>query len=484
MPASVVEYFQENNGYKCGYCKKENSRFSNGMWGHILTPLDYQDLIDRGWRRSGQYCYKPINDKSCCPMYTIRCAALHFKPSKSQKKILRKFKNYIENDNKPKTDSLRVPHEDVASSIPINDTGIPERNLVQNNELNDLLKQSARKKEHCNNTQDKRTANTKEAQEKSEMKDDNAQDGTNEISSAELHGKGQMKGKLFRRERWKARQVEKGMAVEPKPQSQEKSLEDWLDYADGVHTFEVRLVPADPEDEDFIATFSESLAVYQKYQVAIHRDPLEKCSASQFKRFLCKNPLSWDEPYGAFHRHFLVDGKIVAVGVVDILPSCVSSVYLFYDPDYSFLSLGTYTSLNEIAFVRQLQSVRSTLQFYYMGFYIHSCQKMRYKGQFSPSYLCCPETYKWQPIESCRPLLDVSPYSRLDPDPASFDANALSTVNDVKVLFCKQLRQTMVWKDYAAVTEREEEEVEVKEYGALVGEVLAKRMLLFRPGKS
>ena len=221
-------------------------------------------------------------------MYTIRCAALHFKPSKSQKKILRKFKNYIENDNKPKTDSLRVPHEDVASSIPINDTGIPERNLVQNNELNDLLKQSARKKEHCNNTPDKRTAKTKEAQEKSEMKDENAQDGTKEISSAELHGKGQMKGKLYRRERWKARQVEKGMAVEPKPQSQEKSLEDWLDYADGVHTFEVRLVPADPEDEDFIATFSESLAVYQKYQVAIHRDPLEKCSASQFKRFLCK----------------------------------------------------------------------------------------------------------------------------------------------------------------------------------------------------
>ena len=44
--------------------------------------------------------------------------------------------------------------------------------------------------------------------------------------------------------------------------------------------------------------------------------------------------------------------------------------------------------------------------------------------------------------------------------------------------------QTMAWKDYAAVTEREEEEVEVKEYGALVGEVLAKRMLLFRPGKS
>jgi len=69
---------------------------------------------------------------------------------------------------------------------------------------------------------------------------------------------------------------------------------------------------------------------------------------------------------------------------------------------------------------------------------------------------------------------------------------------DVKFLSCENtshlsgpnselliyLRQTMTWKDYAAVTEREEEEVEVKEYGALVGKVLANRMLLFRSSSS
>lgn len=38
-------------------------------------------------------------------------------------------------------------------------------------------------------------------------------------------------------------------------------------------------------------------------------------------------------------------GKLIAVGVIDILPRCVSSVYLFYDPDYSFLSLGVYSAL-------------------------------------------------------------------------------------------------------------------------------------------
>ena len=43
------------------------------MWAHKLTVQDYQNLIDRGWRRSGSYCYKPMMDQTCCPAYTIRC---------------------------------------------------------------------------------------------------------------------------------------------------------------------------------------------------------------------------------------------------------------------------------------------------------------------------------------------------------------------------------------------------------------------------
>lgn len=44
----------------------------SGMWAEQLTVYDYQDLIDRGWRRSGKYCYKPIINETCCPQYTIR----------------------------------------------------------------------------------------------------------------------------------------------------------------------------------------------------------------------------------------------------------------------------------------------------------------------------------------------------------------------------------------------------------------------------
>lgn len=49
--------------------------------------------------------------------------------------------------------------------------------------------------------------------------------------------------------------------------------------------------------------------------------------------------------YGSFHQQYWLGDKLIAVGVIDILPRCVSSVYFFYDPEYTSLSLGTYSSL-------------------------------------------------------------------------------------------------------------------------------------------
>lgn len=51
------------------------------------------------------------------------------------------------------------------------------------------------------------------------------------------------------------------------------------------------------------------------------------------------------------------------------------------------------------------------LQYYYMGFYVHSCTKMRYKAQFRPSYLLCPLQYTWHDIYKCIQKLDNDKYS-------------------------------------------------------------------------
>ena len=63
--------------------------------------------------------------------------------------------------------------------------------------------------------------------------------------------------------------------------------------------------------------------------------------------------------------------------------------------------------------MRELSQKAPELKYYYMGFYIHSCPKMRYKGQYVPSFISCPESYTWVPIEKCRPKLDQSKYTRL-----------------------------------------------------------------------
>ena len=39
---SIVEYFAEHSGYKCGYCGNEDTNYSHGMWAHTLTTQDYQ----------------------------------------------------------------------------------------------------------------------------------------------------------------------------------------------------------------------------------------------------------------------------------------------------------------------------------------------------------------------------------------------------------------------------------------------------------
>jgi len=106
----------------------------------------------------------------------------------------------------------------------------------------------------------------------------------------------------------------------------------------------------------------------------------------------------------------LIDGKLVAVGVVDILPRCLSSKYMFWDPDLAFLSLGKYSALEEIKWVREAQKHCPTLQYYYLGYYIHSCPKMRYKAAYNPSELLCAVHYRWIPFQFAKPVLDTAAY--------------------------------------------------------------------------
>ena len=52
-----------------------------------------------------------------------------------------------------------------------------------------------------------------------------------------------------------------------------------------------------------------------------------------------------------YHR---IDGKLVAIGVLDICNRFMNSAYLLYDPDYKFLNLGVVSAIREMEYMRMI----------------------------------------------------------------------------------------------------------------------------------
>lgn len=161
-----------------------------------------------------------------------------------------------------------------------------------------------------------------------------------------------------------------------------------------AHRFEVILEPDNFTEEKY--------ALYANYQRSTHGETRSEYSKRGFKGFLCsgmkqsvrqENGIS--QSLGSYHQCYRLDGRLVAFGVLDLLPSSVSSVYLVYHEDFVDWNFGKISALREIE-----MALQGGYQYYYMGFYIHSCIKMRYKASFKPTYVLDPETYAWDLLDS------------------------------------------------------------------------------------
>ncbi|KAG7097086.1 hypothetical protein E1B28_004472 [Marasmius oreades] len=303
----------------CGYCSppgersiKRSSRHIAGLDALQLSCDVYQAMIDRGWRRSGTWCYKPNLKASCCPQYPIRLDASSFKPSRSQRKLINRWNRFVEHGK---------------------NTDKPAKNKGKGSTIFDFVDA--------------------------------------------IHGS-------------------------------EGVMDGW------EHRFEITL-----EESSYTI---EKYTLFEKYQKKIHHDD---STIPGFKRFLVDSPLLPDPipyfanpakhlptHYGSYHQLYRLDGKLIAMAVLDILPHCISSVYFMYDDDWEGFSLGKLSAIREISLARELFGAGAPgLKFLYLGYYIHTCQKMRYKGDYQPSFLCDPESHTWYPFEECATLLDANGYA-------------------------------------------------------------------------
>lgn len=161
-------------------------------------------------------------------------------------------------------------------------------------------------------------------------------------------------------------------------------------------TFHTKFGPAIYTDEKY--------ELFVKYQELIHND--YDHSKKGFKRFLCDAPFSkavimgteeeWEQlnnwktmktgekllRVGPVHESYYHNGKLIALAITDFLPSGISSVYFIWHPDYHKWSLGKLSALRELALLE-----KSNLDYYYLGYYIEDCKKMKYKANYGGELL-------------------------------------------------------------------------------------------------
>lgn len=163
-----------------------------------------------------------------------------------------------------------------------------------------------------------------------------------------------------------------------------------------AHSFIVALEPANFTEEKYL--------LYEKYQRLIHHESTSEISRSGFKRFLCTSPLpngtttnpgsTCPRLFGSYHQTYRLDDTLIAFSVLDLLPHAVSGVYFIYDAAYSKYSLGKLSAMREAAL-----ALEGGYEYYYMGFYIHDCVKMKYKGEYNPQFVLDPERYQWNVLD-------------------------------------------------------------------------------------
>lgn len=162
-----------------------------------------------------------------------------------------------------------------------------------------------------------------------------------------------------------------------------------------AHELKVTLEPDNFTDEKF--------AVFENYQRVVHGESPSSISQRGFKKFLCNSPVrrgthtdsdGKSRQVGSFHQCYRLDGKLVAVGVLDLLPEAVSAVYYMYHESIHKHQPGKLGALREIAL-----AMEGGYRYWWAGYYIHSCPKMRYKIDYHPQYVLDPETLTWDLLD-------------------------------------------------------------------------------------
>lgn len=138
----------------------------------------------------------------------------------------------------------------------------------------------------------------------------------------------------------------------------------------------------------------EAFDLYNVYHIAKHDKPLK--SMFSYTEHVVNSPIMLQTvdgvQYGTFHQLYRLDGQLVAIGIIDVVPKGVVSIYMWYDVSkaVSKFSFGVYSALKEIELVCKYHQRNPSMQKYYLQGWNRLNKKLAYKSNYGPGYFYCP----------------------------------------------------------------------------------------------
>ena len=117
---------------------------------------------------------------------------------------------------------------------------------------------------------------------------------------------------------------------------------------------------------------NEKYAMYRRYLKERHGR--EEDDRASFEQFLYESPV--DTLEFCYHDEA---GRLLAVGICDVCPQSLSSVYFYFDPDASRRRPGVFGALAELQWAKT-----RGIPYYYLGYWVRQCGAMAYKADYRP----------------------------------------------------------------------------------------------------
>jgi len=188
-----------------------------------------------------------------------------------------------------------------------------------------------------------------------------------------------------------------------------------MPVAEPKHLYEISLHQALVTDELYELYHSYELAVHQKEVKDKAALNSHLCSSPAYDpnnprdKFIHDRPAPYDSEEidqgktfqdeglypgpGSYHIYHRIDGKLVAMGVIDLTNSILNSEYFIYDQNYKFLCPGVIGAIHELEFMRMVRKkFNPNLKQYHLGELSLNAPKVNYKMNYKPGLLLCPRT--------------------------------------------------------------------------------------------